>query len=384
MDEKNDRKTLAKYLDEMWSNSWKKTEIIEKIKEIHKDESRRWKLKYAPIHGKFLEAGCGLAQHTFYFMEMGFDIEGIDISKLAIEKAKRFAIEFGYDSKMLKVGDVRDLPYKSNTFSYYLSLGVIEHFKEGPMDALNEAFRVLEPGGIMYVATPQKHNFNWIFGIHKIPKRIAKRFLVRIGYLKNKKTEWVEHHWTLNELKDYVEKAGFRVVDASNVDLKFATEIGLRRKKKFLNKIKPYLFPLFDKLEDGFWGRFGVNNIIVAYKPADWMHCFFCGKLVAAQDLHLKKFSIPTCSHCIKNISEKIVKNYELGKKPFFKIRKYNKSPENDCLEVRECAFCGKQFQLDPLWKDYGFSKPVCKTCLRDPKINLELRNLELKYENTG
>ena len=203
-----------------------------------------------------------------------------------------------------------------------------------------------------------------------------------MGYHENKRAEWVEYHWALEELKKYVENAGFEVIDASNVGLKVATQIGLRHKKKFLNRIKPLLFPIFDKLEDGFWGRFGVNNIVVAYKPGEEMHCFFCGKSYPSQDLRLERFSVPTCSQCVTTIPEKILKNYEAGKKPHFRTRIYEKTHVSPPGE-HACEFCGERFMLDPLYGGYGFNKLVCKTCLRDPAISLRLRNLELRYENT-
>ena len=46
------------------------------------------------------------------------------------------------------------LPYEDSSISGYLSFGVIEHFIEGPHEALAEAFRVLRPGGIAIITTP--------------------------------------------------------------------------------------------------------------------------------------------------------------------------------------------------------------------------------------
>ena len=381
MEKNGGEKTSADDLDGMWSTAWKKAETVDLIRKLKKDETLRWKLKYAPLYGTFLEAGCGMGQYVFFFRELGFDIKGVDISKFSIEANKSFAASHGYRPDMFMLGDIRDLPYEDDSISYYLSLGVVEHFKEGPMEALKEAYRILKPGGIVYVATPTKHNFNWVFGIHKIPKKIIKKCLIRMGNHENKRAEWVEYHWTLEELKRYVENAGFEVIDASNVGLKAATEIGLRHKKKLLKRIKPLLFPIFDKLEDGFFGRFGVNNIIIAYKPRIRMHCFFCGNVYFPQDLHLKRFSIPTCSHCIEIMSEEILENYKTGKKPSFKTRIYKKSNSN-LFEVHSCEYCGKKFVLDSLYGDYGFSKPVCKNCLRDSTVSLKLRNFELEYEN--
>ena len=164
--------TSTKDLDKIWTKTWKGLRMIDSISAIKKDENMRWKLKYAPSHGKFLEAGCGVGQYVLYFKKLGFDIRGIDISKETIGKSSKDALELGFGSDLFEMGDLRKLPYESNSLSYYLSMGVVEHFKEGPMDALTEAYRVLKPGGVAYIATPTKYSLahenspiKWIFAI---------------------------------------------------------------------------------------------------------------------------------------------------------------------------------------------------------------------------
>ena len=373
-------KTKASDLDEMWGDSWQKTNRIALIKNIHKDENRRWKLKYAPVNGKILEAGCGLGQYVFYFNELGFDCDGIDISEFAIKSNKKFAIKYGYNPEIFKVCDVRKLPYDDNSISYYLSFGVVEHFKEGPMKALEEAFRILKPGGITYIAAPNKYNFNWIFSIHRRLKRNVKKILIKLNLIEIKKSikseEWVEHKWTINELKTYVENADFIVIDAFNVGLKSTFTIGMRHHKNLLKKIIPFLYPILDRFEDTFIGKFGVNNIIIAYKPCNEIYCFFCNEKSLEKN-RVKIYSIPVCNKCKENIQKKILNNYIKNKNPFFKIKKY----KNEVLNKEtKCKYCGKSIEIDPLFGDFGFSTNVCKNCIKKPFINLELRNLELKY----
>ena len=382
--EEQTKKTKASDLDEMWGESWKQADRINLIKSIHKHEIRRWILKYAPIKGKILEAGCGLGQYVFYFNEFGFDCDGIDISKYTIESNKRFAIKQGYNPEIFKIADVRALSYQDNSILYYLSLGVIEHFKEGPMDALEEAFRVLKPGGIAFIATPNKHNFNWIFKIHKIIKRIIKKILIKLNLLKIKKNlkseKWVEYRWDINELKSYVENSGFIVQDAYNVGLKFSFAVGIRHRKNLLRKIVPILFPILDYFEDTLIGKLGGNNIIIACKPSTKMHCFFCEEMYHTSKLY-KKLQVPACEKCLNTIPEKILINFQINKRPFYKRRCYKKEILN---REKKCHYCGKSYKIKPLFGDFGFSIPVCRNCMKEPLINLELRNLELKYTNIG
>ena len=95
-----------------------------------------------------------MGPYVFYFKKLGFDIKGLDISESTVKKNTDFSRELGLTDNLFMVGDVRNLDIDSNSISYYISLGVIEHFAEGPMEALKEAYRVLRPGGIAYISTP--------------------------------------------------------------------------------------------------------------------------------------------------------------------------------------------------------------------------------------
>ena len=50
--------------------------------------------------------------------------------------------------------------------------------------------------------------------------------------------------------------------------------------------------------------------------------------------------------------------------------------------EDLECDFCGETYIPDLIFEDYCFDKQVCTECISQKEINLELRNLNLKYSN--
>lgn len=99
---------------------------------------RAW-LDQAPPSAKVLDAGCG---------------EGVLVdeyrSKLAIE-----GIDPNYSSDHVRTGSLTALPYADLTFDRALCLDVLEHltFDEQPL-ALAELFRVLRPGGLLFVSVP--------------------------------------------------------------------------------------------------------------------------------------------------------------------------------------------------------------------------------------
>lgn len=109
-------------------------------------------LKYLPRQGKILEAGCGVGQLVVALRARGYDAEGVEFSEKTVSMVKQYL-----DSCPIRVGDVRRLDYPDNYFSAYISVGVMEHFEDGPEPVLEEAFRVLESGGYLLVSVPRIH-----------------------------------------------------------------------------------------------------------------------------------------------------------------------------------------------------------------------------------
>ena len=66
--------------------------------------------------------------------------------------------------------DAGFLPYLSNTFNFVFYHHVIEHVPE-PMRTLSEIRRVLNPGGILFIGTPNRHRLVGYVGSYQVPLR---------------------------------------------------------------------------------------------------------------------------------------------------------------------------------------------------------------------
>jgi ubiquinone/menaquinone biosynthesis C-methylase UbiE len=106
------------------------------------------KLHIMPIGSKLLEVGVGRPDVLLGFRNAGMQVSGCDISKVS-EKACR---DNGIPFKIVDL-DGGKLPYKSNSFDVVYSKSVIEHMLD-PLSFVSESFRVLKPGGLLLVLTP--------------------------------------------------------------------------------------------------------------------------------------------------------------------------------------------------------------------------------------
>jgi SAM-dependent methyltransferase len=101
-----------------------------------------------PREGLVLEAGCGLGQYVILLRQRGWRAAGVDGSIAALAAARRAA------PVPLAASDLRTLAIRSGVVAAYVSLGVVEHDRDGPDAILAEARRVLAPGGIIVVSVP--------------------------------------------------------------------------------------------------------------------------------------------------------------------------------------------------------------------------------------
>ena len=94
-----------------------------------------------------LEAGCGLGQYVLLLRERGHAALGADWSLDAVRAGARAGAP-------VSVMDLRALAVRHGGVAAYLSLGVVEHDPDGPDAILEEAARVVPPGGWLLLSVP--------------------------------------------------------------------------------------------------------------------------------------------------------------------------------------------------------------------------------------
>jgi len=104
--------------------------------------------RYGPHQGRVLEIGCGLG-HLLGWLIDTYEVFGTDINYWALSQARRNVPQGHF--LMVNADDLRVFPQE--TFQIVVAKHVVEHL-QNPQYAIAEMSRVLSPGGLLLMATP--------------------------------------------------------------------------------------------------------------------------------------------------------------------------------------------------------------------------------------
>lgn len=148
-----------------------KEKVRNKIKDIRQEKkmkgivSPRGKIVKRFLHGKILDIG---SNNNIFFDEIkNNNTFGID---KFIDKEMRMSREQG----KIICCDAHEMSIKDGVFDCITAGGLIEHL-EHPKKFLSESYRVLKPGGLLLITTPNKNSWwNMLTGAynHKFHKNI--------------------------------------------------------------------------------------------------------------------------------------------------------------------------------------------------------------------
>lgn len=182
--------------------------------------------KHVPLGSKVLESGCGAARYVRYLQDRGWRTVGLEFSAHTV----RMVHEVWHDLKVVQ-GDAANSPFPEGHFDAVLSLGVIEHFPEGPAAPLRDICRVLRPGGIAIITVPclncvrQLKRMVWWDELVTAPRALAAQVIKRRkmplnrlkrGYMYQvfpPRGEFHEYRMTKREFREEVRRAGLQAVE---------------------------------------------------------------------------------------------------------------------------------------------------------------------------
>ncbi len=97
--------------------------------------------------GRLLEIGSGLG-HLVGQLEDTFQTNGVDLNHWAIKESKSVV-----QKTDLQTASAQDLPFADASFNVVIIKHIVEHLPD-PARAIREIGRVMAPGGILILATP--------------------------------------------------------------------------------------------------------------------------------------------------------------------------------------------------------------------------------------
>ena len=107
-----------------------------------------------PPPASVLDVGGGSGVYAFWLAELGYDVDLIDAVPLHIEQANAAQQNMPRPLRSARVGDARNLPVNDTSVDVVLLLGPLYHLTDHAdrIKTLQEAHRVLKPGGYMFAA----------------------------------------------------------------------------------------------------------------------------------------------------------------------------------------------------------------------------------------
>ncbi len=174
-----------------WETNWKTLAAAQKqlyVRETPRTMMQFWQRCYfedlwsamgdRAESASYIEIGAGRGTTSMYLAGRNCRVTMVDLSETAFRLARE-----NFDRENLRqpefvIADARSTHLPSNSFDCVFSIGLLEHF-EDPRPLLSEAFRLLTPGGLLFmvVVSARSENIKWLARLMLCPWRLIRAFL---------------------------------------------------------------------------------------------------------------------------------------------------------------------------------------------------------------
>ncbi|NIZ00163.1 class I SAM-dependent methyltransferase [Thalassospira lucentensis] len=150
-----EEKSEIERVDAFWSSVWQDLAITSDLVQKKIEASDEYRvisdyLSELPAGASFLDGGCGMGEWVNYLHRRGFKPTDLDMSSSTISRLKK-----EFPNLQWETGDINKLSHTDKSFDAYISWGTFEHFEAGLSTPISEAYRILKPGGFLFITVPQ-------------------------------------------------------------------------------------------------------------------------------------------------------------------------------------------------------------------------------------
>lgn len=215
---------------------------------------------------RVIDCGCGSGGYVLELLKRGADALGVEHSADKVEQYKRQA----ESPERVMRGNLETLEFPSNHFDLALLNEVLEHVPDDVI-ALREAFRVLKPGGVLVIFSPNRlypfetHGLTWRSSAQIIPPSrtfLAPYLPVRLG---RRLFDYPARNYFPSDLRRMARDTGFEIV---RTDYLWQTFEGISgRQPRWMRSVRPVLRGLSRLLERvPLLRSFGVSQVLFLRK----------------------------------------------------------------------------------------------------------------------
>lgn len=190
---------VADYWTKVWRELGGPSGTLDRVTQKEEYRIMRPYIERMPKGSRLLDGGCGLGEWTAYLSKAGYPTVGLDLSVETVAQLRTV-----FPDQDFRVGDIRSTEIPDDTFDGYFSWGAFEHFEDGLDGCVREAWRVLKPGGYLFVRIPfdnLRHAFSAAFW----PRAT--------GGADGKAARFYQWRFTKPEFRDALTRNGFEVVE---------------------------------------------------------------------------------------------------------------------------------------------------------------------------
>lgn len=121
--------------------------------------------------GRLLDVGCGGGKYLRSMRALGWEPEGVEFNRSAVETCRAAGLK-------VFQGELSEAGFPDGHFDVVTARHVIEHIP-APVDFVTEIHRILKPGGLMVLMTPNSRALGrgW-FGVHWFANDIPRHLVL--------------------------------------------------------------------------------------------------------------------------------------------------------------------------------------------------------------